>query len=742
MARKATPDAPEKREKLTLSALASYDDVLTDALIDSAFYWTTIRKNRTKYTSVRGIDEDEITKIVLHDIIVAGDLQKAEKSLLNQKGLKKYVSTLKSDREKEYFRRHLRKYINVYTCDCPFEVASTNRYTIFTQEACIMARRRIKKGDVVKHLSGTLVPITEEEEKDLDLTKRNFSIVMSSRRKTPSIFLGPARFANHDCNANGRLVTRGTDGMEVVAARDIEIGEEITVSYGECYFGPNNEECLCQTCEMAARNGWTSAEAFGIPQSSRCTPSLGEDLGRPESYSLRRKRKHEGDTASEFSQSGLSPEKKKRKLERTASRLGQEMTSPASVAEIMNVEMSETETNELIRMPEQIWHEPPLALSQIQTTVSRWPNLTMEKSLPTPPSSQNIEESVTAAMALSVSPPRKRARLVDLMEGVTPVDAVIPTTPEKSRTHSPSETPTLHSTGDSQESLQETEATSMKELDLIVKTESPDTPQPKRFGIPSTLDVNKQQAEETATISLPVIPFETTVEAKTTPPTPLVIPSVEVPVIPNSEAESNVPSTIRVPGDYTLTTKLLAQPYDRWVDCKTCYSDFLQCNGYQIRRECPRCERHSKLYGFQWPKTENARGEKHPVERVMDHRTVHRFLGPDEEREERKGIRKGSRGGRLAILKRERSESLRRASLGRNASEERDHDMIRTRSSSKKRRLGSLMKDDSTSREKSSSRALATDSDETRRGKRGKQQEGLRRSSRSSRSLRNWRNTL
>jgi histone-lysine N-methyltransferase SUV420H len=74
--------------------------------------------------------------------------------------------------------------------------------------------------------------LTEEEEKSLKSAKRDFSIVVSSRKKSTSLFLGPARFANHDCDANARLTTQGSSGMDIVAARDIEIGEEITVSYG------------------------------------------------------------------------------------------------------------------------------------------------------------------------------------------------------------------------------------------------------------------------------------------------------------------------------------------------------------------------------------------------------------------------------------------------------------------------------------------------------------------------------
>lgn len=87
---------------------------------------------------------------------------------------------------------------------------------------------------------------------------------------------------------------------------------------------------------------------------------------------------------------------------------------------------------------------------------------------------------------------------------------------------------------------------------------------------------------------------------------------------------------IRVPGDYTKTPQLLAQRYDRWVECQTCPEWFLQENAYQTRKECPRCERHSKLYGYRWPKTEPD-GPHDTEERVMDHRTVHRFLSAEEE---------------------------------------------------------------------------------------------------------------
>jgi len=95
-----------------------------------------------------------------------------------------------------------------------------------------MARLDIKKGEVFKYLIGAEVIMTPEEEEQINSSRRDFSIVLSSRNKSASLFLGPARFANHDCGANARLMTSGTAGMEIIAVRDIEVGEEITVTYG------------------------------------------------------------------------------------------------------------------------------------------------------------------------------------------------------------------------------------------------------------------------------------------------------------------------------------------------------------------------------------------------------------------------------------------------------------------------------------------------------------------------------
>jgi histone-lysine N-methyltransferase SUV420H len=221
------------------------------------YYWAVIRKNRgTRFTASRGLQEEDIAGVIREQVIWEKDPVEAVQQLLDLPGLRKYFAGLRDEKDKEQFKKHVRRYVNIYMPDCPFEVTTTNRYTITDHEASITARRDINPREEIKYLTGVQVAMTEEQEKSLEMAQKDFSLVISSRKKTRSLFLGPARFANHDCDANARLSTKGYDGMQIVAVKPINEGDEITVSYGDDYFGDNNEECLCHTCEDRQQNGW------------------------------------------------------------------------------------------------------------------------------------------------------------------------------------------------------------------------------------------------------------------------------------------------------------------------------------------------------------------------------------------------------------------------------------------------------------------------------------------------------
>ena len=604
-----------------------------------------IRKNRSKYNSARGISEDDITTILLHDVVIKKDSQEAETALLKLPGLRKFYDNLKTDREKENFRRHMRKYVNIWLPDCPFEVATTNRYTIVTHEAAATARRCIKKGDAVKYLCGNLVSMTPEEEMDLDLSRRDFSIVMSSRKKTPSLFLGPARFANHDCNANARLVTRGSEGMQVVAVRDIKVGEEITVTYGDNYFGEDNCECLCSTCEREGRNGWP-AHANSVQSSGTCTP-----LGEPDNqatgpYSFRRTRRH--GHLPVFSPASMTPEtdggspRKKRKLGmgRALSSLGTEISdsrspplaasfekSSSTLRNVISANSESVSSSETI-IKEEIQDEDALlagvraAFSSAKDLVSQIKQARDHKQSPL----ANSAEGPLPRWPEPTKYPGNTSVPIESSIQTTELKLPNPITPRRSGRLSPTKvsanellTPASSEASSIFENIQKQSAT-------------PATTPSTSLEPPSDSDLSSlSSTADLDDTTLSVAPK--CQKRKRGPCKPYIIPTVET-----------TTSTTRYPGDYIRTPLLLGESYSRWVDCGTCSACWVQQNGYLTRKECPRCERHSKLYGYQWPKTEKW-GKGDEEERVMDHRTVHRFLKRDEEVKQKKRGRGVARAG-------------------------------------------------------------------------------------------------
>lgn len=579
-----------------------------------------------------------MTAILLRDVVVAKDPQAAEESLLKLTGLRRYVESLKTKAEKEHFKRHMRKYINMWLPDCPFEVSTTNRYTIVTQEAATTARRFIKKGQTIRNLSGYLVSMTPEEEEDLDLTRRDFSIVMSSRKKSPSLFLGPARFANHDCNANARLATHGPDGMQVVAVRDILLGEEITVTYGDNYFGEDNCECLCLSCEKEARNGW--APIVEIPVSSGTATPLDPETEGTRPYLFRKARKSTLITRSSLSATPDTPRGRSRKRRKTSDARSlpapdfPNKTTPTRSALRNEFVLVDAVTKSLpnARMPQAEAYSPSELAKYSAETIKE---------------EDELRDSVRAAFATvqgsTIQNKRKRKDNLEWLRKAAPL------TPEKCldargilKTHR--QTPNLSRSGSDLseiDSIFDNDAANISSPATTpsagpsdgpcdswkapIATPDPD-PQPD-----SDIDISDlselSEDEELDDIHFTVVhkpkPFKRQIRK------PKIIPSIE---------DSKPPILPRIPGDYVRTPLLLGETYTRWVDCQTCAACWVQPNGYLTRKECPRCERHSKLYGYQWPKTDKS-GKDDDEERVMDHRTVHRFIKPTEEAQVRKRYR-------------------------------------------------------------------------------------------------------
>lgn len=678
----------QKKERLTLAQLAAYDDILTDALVDQVYFWTNIRKNRSAYHSSRGIREEDVTSILQKSVIVEKDPTKAELQLLALPGLAKFLNSLKTDKEQEDFKRHLKKYVAIYSTDCPFEVSSTNRYTVATHEAAVTARQYIKRGQVVKYLSGIQVIMTEEEEESIKSSRRDFSIVVSSRNKSASLFLGPARFANHDCGANAKLMTTGSSGMEIIAVRDIEIGEEITVSYGENYFGEDNCECLCATCEEQCQNGWSQSE--GEDGEQKVIPTLSiEESGQGYSFRRTQRRLESADDSSRDQSTTPDVDIRPRVQKNTPRSLSKFKQQSSPLSDSQSRESSLTpmkrkrelppsplkQTVEIYPIGQESREAEPTSGSCSPASAKRRSSKSTEQE-PTPDNSQSLDTTSSTGHHFDFGTPSrsatKRARkasvVVKLEEETSNFSSVrVATSPRGSSESRQSDA------GSATDGQASTDATSIDEDTIVVEPRItaaiPKAWKPRGRQQPSLLEQSKSgetilvgkltslrhpAVEDDSSIlsdlesqifddmeepSIGNTPRTTrgSTKRKLSAATP---PSTSTPT-KKRKKRASTPSidkdhapTIRIPGDYVLTPALLAQPTSAWINCKICEEPFVQQDAYFTRSSCPRCERHSKLYGYMWPKTDRE-GRNDTEERVLDHRTIHRFIKPQEERSSR-----------------------------------------------------------------------------------------------------------
>jgi histone-lysine N-methyltransferase SUV420H len=508
----------------------------------------------------------------------------------------------------------------MYMPDCPFEISSTNRYTVVTHEAAVTARKFIKKGEIVKYLCGIQVIMTPEEEADIAQRKRDFSIVISSRNKSASLFLGPARFANHDCGANARLMTTGLVGMEIIAAKDIEIGEEITVTYGGNYFGEDNCECLCKACEESCKNGWQQEDGENTLEAAPKL-SIEDDPDSRGSYSFRRRRMHYSMDSSRTP--STTPDIRPRVPKTTPKYLvkrGLQTSSPPQSTPYQTPESGLKRKIEAEQLPSPIVGASKKARLQLKIKVED-PGQNFLNLYSTPATSRatSISRSRESSSPLAtltdatsidddtiVVQPRKKVSENGVLDSSITLEhklVINQVLPEDSITIGPSASTQRTSIQNDETQSSELASDTDSAKNMAVKTKLArklKRPSTKLLAKTLASDSKKKMAIKKATFPDPVTDID------------------------------HAPA-VRKPGDYVLTPLLLAQPASAWISCKVCDGFFVQLDAYFTRSSCPRCERHSKLYGYQWPKTDKE-GKNDSEERVTDHRTVHRFIRPEEER--------------------------------------------------------------------------------------------------------------
>ncbi|TCD68072.1 Histone-lysine N-methyltransferase set9 [Steccherinum ochraceum] len=215
-------------------------------------------------------DSDMLLQIVRRLVASKGPaptaIRHAVDDLLGLHAVRYY--TLKYDQKQmNAFATHATRYFELYLPTGSIEIAHTSRYSHRTgkSELCILATRPLVPGQVLSELKGSMADLTEEEDKELKRTderhadgvaiRRDFSVIHSKQLKKNHLFLGPARFVNHDCDHNVELFREGRY-ITFRVIKPIAVGEEVTAHYGDGYFGRKNRHCLCESCERKGRGGY------------------------------------------------------------------------------------------------------------------------------------------------------------------------------------------------------------------------------------------------------------------------------------------------------------------------------------------------------------------------------------------------------------------------------------------------------------------------------------------------------
>ncbi|KAJ7072230.1 hypothetical protein C8F01DRAFT_1011850 [Mycena amicta] len=474
------------------------------------------------------------------------------------------------------FATHATRYFELYHPSGCIEIAHTSRYSHKTgkSELCILATRNLSPGSVITELKGSMANLSDEEDRDLKRTdlrnsdiRRDFSVIHSKQMKKNHLFLGPARFVNHDCDNNCELFREGKY-ITFRVLRPIAIGEEITAHYGDGYFGKKNRHCLCESCEKRGRGGYA-------PDHTDEDPPLSSDS--------------ESDTSSDSDSDSDTGAKPRLDLNERRTRRGVYATMPVdesdneeaeielvaevdAASDLTSLPPSRAQSNGAavgLQTPQSPVMSPLTVLSPTLTTRSSSALTALSSAddrLPSSTSSSTPFRSI-------ISTRKQRAQADAAKQLITPPPSENPDTPTKRVTRSTStKVPSAADAGASRGAN---------------KTGSqPATPVPalsaatRKGKEKETVNVKKEETE------LPRIlrtrpSFPAVAEPSKEPPAPAEPPrGPDGKLLPICSTCSNILPVIS-------------------VDSQVVWG--LEVTGRKKKQQCPRCLRHYEIYGQPWP---------------------------------------------------------------------------------------------------------------------------------------------
>lgn len=232
--------------------LCDIDDLATSLVVDVFLGFNTHKMNtehKERYECKSHL------KPIIDEFIKNQNMKIAFGSFWNRKYIPDHLFKASY---KKLVRDHIERYMGMFYLDSGFRIEPCYRYSLENKVgAKVNATSHWHKDGIIKRLVGCVAELTEKEEDEiLHIGKNDFSVMYSCRKKCAQLWLGPAAYINHDCLANCKFVPNDKGTACVKVLRDIKPGDEITCSYGANFFGENNVNCECCSCEKLCKGAF------------------------------------------------------------------------------------------------------------------------------------------------------------------------------------------------------------------------------------------------------------------------------------------------------------------------------------------------------------------------------------------------------------------------------------------------------------------------------------------------------
>ncbi|CEP07694.1 hypothetical protein [Parasitella parasitica] len=351
-------DTKDNKDNLmNFKVLSRYDDLFTDIFLDNLFLWFNTIKMNNDHRRPR-VPNGKILNIIQRNILEKAKVMDAVTELLTLDYFKHYL-TAKNQKQVHEFIQHMKRYLYMYMPNAGYEVGDTRRYGSNGRrvEACLVATKDWQVGDEMRLLTGMIACLDPKDDAELKKGNRDFSVMWSTRKNCSCLFLGPARFANHDCDSNCKFISMGQNSIGFKVIKNIQCGEEITVYYGKHYFGEDNCECRCLTCENLCMGYFASLET---KENTPIDAKEEEQGGTRRSTRKRKSALHE--EYLDYSQSDLSTSSSTRRSKRASLEPSSKLTN--SLEELIGEQLQPQQNQQ---HQQQMELDPPIVIKKEQT---------------------------------------------------------------------------------------------------------------------------------------------------------------------------------------------------------------------------------------------------------------------------------------------------------------------------------------------------------------------------------------